>query len=106
MHQTRFQTDVFMDCYRVIIEKRQFDTSPTQGWGKVGAMGQGWGKVLGKVRARSGQGPGKKQGSGKVRAGKARARFGQGWGKVGARSGQKASLGQASCTYNSGFHHL
>ena len=69
----------------------QFDTSPTQGWGKVGArLGQGWGKVLGKVRARSGQGLDKKQGSGKVWAGKVRARFRQGSGKVGARSGQKA----------------
>ena len=42
----------------------QLDTSPTQGWGKVGARswarsGQGWGKVLGKVGARSRQGRGK-----------------------------------------------
>ena len=49
---------------------------------KVGArLGQGWGKVLGKVRARSGQGLDKKQGSGKVWAGKVWARLGQGWGK-------------------------
>ena len=74
---------------------RQFDTSPTQGWGKVGArLGQGWGKVLGKVRARLGQGLDKKQGSGKVWAGKVWARLGQGPGKVGARSGQKARFGQ------------
>ena len=53
----------------------QLDTSPTQGWGKVGArlgqgLGQGWGKVWtkSKVRARSGQ-----------------ARSEQGLGKVGAR---------------------
>ena len=83
-----------------------------QGPGKVWArLGQGWGKVrtkskvgarswlrsgqgLGKVGARLGQGPDKKQGSGKVWAGKVWARFGQGWGKVGARSGQKARFGQ------------
>ena len=65
-------------------KRRQFDTSPTQGWGKVGARswagsGQGWGKIWTKreVRARSGQ-----------------ARSGQGWGKVGARSVQKARFGQ------------
>ena len=50
---------------------------------KVGArLGQGWGKVLGKVRARLGarlgQGLDKKQGSGKVWAGKVWARLGQG----------------------------
>ena len=42
------------------------DTSPTQGRGKVGA--------------RSGQGLDKKQGSGRVWAGKVWTRFGQGWG--------------------------
>ena len=58
---------------------------------KVGARSrQGPGKVLGKVRARLGQGLDKKQGSGKVWAGKVWARFGQGLdkkqgsGKVGA----------------------
>ena len=56
----------------------EFDTSPTQGWGKVGA--RSW--------ARSGQGPrkvgarlDKKQGSGKVWAGKVGARLGQGLGQ-------------------------
>ena len=43
---------------------------------------QGSGKVwAGKVWARLGQVPDKKQGSGKVWAGKVGARFGQGWGK-------------------------
>ena len=52
----------------------QFDTSPTLGWGKVGARswaksGQGLDRQgLGKVRARLGQGLDKKQGSGKVGA--------------------------------------
>ena len=62
---------------------------------KVGArLGQGLGQGPGKVRARLGQGLDKKQGSGKVWAGKVRARFGQGWGKVGARFGKKARFGQ------------
>ena len=75
--------------------QRQFDTSPTQGWGKVGArLGQGLGQGPGKVRARLGQGLDKKQGSGKVWAGKVWARLGQGPGKVGARSGQKARFRQ------------
>ena len=69
-------------CLQIIVNHlkthRQFDTSPTQGWGKVGRLEQGWGKVLGKVRARLGQGPDKKQGSGKVWAGKVWARLGQG----------------------------
>ena len=50
-------------------------------------MGQGLGQGPGKVGARLGQGPDKKQGSGKVWASKVWARLGQGWGKVGARSG-------------------
>ena len=57
---------------KVLESFRQFDTSPTQGWGKVGArLGQGLDKKQGlgrqgpgKVRARLGQGPDKKQGSG------------------------------------------
>ena len=53
---------------------RQLDTSPTQGWGKVGA--RSWTR-LGQGRARLGQGLDKKQGSGKVWAGKVWARFGQ-----------------------------
>ena len=58
--------------------KRQLDTSPTQGWGKVGArLGQGLGQGWGKVGARFGQGLDKKQGSGKIWAGKVWARFGQ-----------------------------
>ena len=44
-------------------------------------LGQGWGKV----RARLGQGLDKKQGSGKVWAGKVWARLGQVSGKVGER---------------------
>ena len=56
----------------------QLDTSPTQGWGKVGArLGQGLGQGSGKVGARLGQGLDKKQDSGKVWAGKVWARFGQ-----------------------------
>ena len=54
----------------------QFDTSPTQGRGKVGArsgqktrFGRGLGRQgLDKVGARLGQGLDKKQGLGKVRA--------------------------------------
>ena len=80
-----------ISCQNFRLTIWQFDTSPTQGWGKVGARswarsGQGWGKVWtkgkvrarsgqarsgqgsGKVRARLGQGPDKKQGSGKVGA--------------------------------------
>ena len=58
---------------------RQFDTSPTQGWGKVGARswarsGQGWGKV----GARSGQKARFGQGLGRQGLGKVRARLGQG----------------------------
>ena len=74
---------------RTNIINRQFDTSPTQGWGNVEArswarLGQSWGKVWikSKVWARSGQ----------ARSGQARS--GQGSGKVWARSGQKARFGQ------------
>ena len=45
---------------------------PMQGLGKVGA------RLLGKAGARSGQGPSKKQGWGKVRAGKVEKRPEQG----------------------------
>ena len=49
---------------------------------KVGArLGQGLGQGPGKVRARCGQGLDKKQGLGKVWAGKVWARLGQGSGK-------------------------
>ena len=63
----------------ILAKKRQFDTLPTQGWGKVGARswvrsGQGWGKV----EARFGQ---------KARLGQGLGR--QGLGNVGARSGHK-----------------
>ena len=82
----------------MIFYNRQFDTSPTQGCGKVGArLGQGLGQGPGKVGARSGQGLDKKQGSGKVWAGKVWARFGQGWGKVRTKSKVRARSGQASC---------
>ena len=71
-----------------VFSVRQLDTSPTQSWGKVRARsGQGLGQGPGKVGARFGQGLDKKQGSGKVWAGKVWARSGQGWGKVGARDG-------------------
>ena len=84
----------------------QFDTSPTLGWGKVGA--RSW--------ARSGQGLDKKQGWGKVWTGKVWARFGQGSGKVWTKSKVRARSGQASCDPNvfysyhspksiSGFYH-
>ena len=76
-------------CLKLNETSRQFDTSPTQGWGKVGAklgqgLGQGPGKVLGKVWTKS-----------KVQARSGQARSGQGWGKVGARSGQKARFGRS-----------
>ena len=57
----------------------EFDTSPTQGWGKVGArLGQGLGQGPGKVRARSGQKARFGQGPGRQGLGKVRARLGQG----------------------------
>ena len=86
---------------------------------KAGArLGQGWGKVLGKVRARSGQGPGKVWTKSKVRARSGQARSGQGWGKVEARLGQAScdpmyftlitppSLSPASITNQSLYHYL
>ena len=72
----------------------QFDTSPTQGWGKVRArlgQAQGWGTV----GARSGQ----------------KARFGQGRGKLAAIPMYftlitPPSLSPASITYQSHYHYL
>ena len=86
---------LFAGNLKLLLDKGQFDTSPTQGWGKVGArLGQGLGQGPGKVRARLGQGWGKVWTKSKVRARSGQARSGQGSGKVGARSGQKARFGQ------------
>ena len=86
----------------------QFDTSPTQGRGKVQARswarsGQGQGKVRarsrqgwGKVRARLGQGPGKVWTKSKVQTRSGQARSGQGSGKVRARLGQGLDKKQGS----------
>ena len=80
-----------------MIERRETEEKEERSFGnlilrlrKVGArLGQVWGKVLGKVQARSGQGPVKVG----ARSGQ-KARFGQGLGrqgsgKVRARSGQE-----------------
>ena len=57
----------------------QLDTSPTQGWGKVGArLGKGLGQSPGKVWTKS-----------KVRARSGQARSWQGSGKVRAKLGQE-----------------
>ena len=64
---------------------------------KVGArLGQGWGKVLVKVGARSGQKARSGQGLGRQGLGKVRARSGQGWSKVRTKSKVRARSGQAS----------
>ena len=77
-------------------EPWQFDTSPTQGWGKVEArLGQGLGQGLGKVGARSGQKARFCQGLGRQGLGKVGARLGQGLGKVQTQSKVRARSGQA-----------
>ena len=85
---------LLLKCRKPIVNKEnfssnfwQFDTSPTQGWGKVAKVGA-------RYWARSGQGWGKVWTKSKVRARSGQARSGQGSGNVGARSGQKARSGQ------------